>query len=90
MQVAGSGKSAREDRHVFLFSDLLLLATVVTPNILNRDQRIHLLREVLLVEDIQDTDSWKIVLPGKTRAVPSSLSLLPSCICRLPGAGAGG
>ena len=52
MQVAGSGQSAREDRHVFLFSDLLLLATVVTPNILNRDQMIHLLRDVLLVEQV--------------------------------------
>ena len=88
--MADSCKSSSEDRHVFLFSDLLLLATIVTPNILNRNQRIHLLREVLLAEDIQDTNSWKIVLPGKTRAVPFSLSVLPSCVSRLPGTGAGG
>ena len=75
--MAGSCKSSSEDRHVFLFSDLLLLATIVTPNILNRNQRIHLLRDVLLAEDIQDTNSWKIVLPGKTRAVPSTLSYHP-------------
>ena len=53
-------------KHFFLFNDIFMVASVITPNIINCSQRIYQLKEAIRIVGIESTNSLKIFLQGKT------------------------
>ena len=52
-------------KHFFLFNDIFVVASVITPNIINCSQRIYQLKEAVRIVGVESTNSLKISLQGR-------------------------
>ena len=52
-------------KHFFLFNDIFMVASVITPNIINCSQRIYQLKEAVRIVGVESTNSLKISLRGR-------------------------
>jgi len=63
--VRETGDKGSKQRHVFLFSDTILVATIITPNIVNSGLKLFKLDDVIQLKSIGDSNCWKMGLSGK-------------------------